>query len=275
MQKIFKVISLFVLTSLLHPIFSAHTVLLKQGKTIRGIVTNQNVDHVEIDTQDGKHLVLPKKSVLKVIYRDLAEADEEKIRKEEEEKRQKEKEKILAAKREEILKKKNEMEQAEAISRSNSKIASTQTETSIRNSFILGSIDRQSPFTLATLDAKCTPYSEFPEYYYLFGAFRWKEPDWNTLLPKDPTPIRIKQASSYTDLAITALGGFLITITRKTIYVEVCEGSGYRLLSDESINKLKEEAQQEVKVEQELKEIEEKYEMELLEKDLEKIQKRK
>ncbi|MCZ8342536.1 MAG: hypothetical protein O9301_05860 [Leptospira sp.] len=275
MSNILKLTLIFILTSALYSIFPAHTVLLKQGKTIRGIITNQNLDHVEIDTQDGKHLVLPKKSVLKVIYRDLAEADEEKIRKEEEEKRQKDKEKILTAKREEILKKKNEIEEAETISRTNAKLATLQTESSIRNSFILGSIDRQSPITLAMLDAKCTPYSEFKEYYYLFGAFRWKEPDWNDLLPKDTRPIRIKQSSSYTDLAITILGGFLISITRKTIYVDVCEGSGYRLLSDESINRLKEEAVQEVKVEQELREVEEKYEMELLEKDLEKIQKRK
>lgn len=273
-MRIFAITIFSILLLGQNSLFAVHTILLKKGKTVKGIVTNQNVDHVEIDTQDGKHLVIPKKSVLKVMYKDLAEADEVKIRKEEEEKREKEKERVLAAKREEILKKRQSMEDLENAKTSNTQ--STQTvETSIRNSFILGSLDAKAPMSLATLNSKCQPFAEYPEYFYLFGAFRFKEPNWTELLPKEPRPLRIKQASSYTDLAITLLGGFLVTVTRKTIYVEVCEGSGFRLLSEDSIKQLKEEAVEEIKVQQELKDVEEQYELELLEKDLEKIQKKK
>lgn len=256
------------------PLHAVQTILLKQGKSVKGIITNQNVENVEIDTQDGKHMVISKKSVLKILYKDLAEAEEEKIRKEEEEKRKLEKEKAIAAKQEEIRKRREALAEQEAANRTKSN-EGTKVTHSLRDSFVLTSVADGNMITLAPESAKCQTFQEYPEYFWLFGGLRFSEPDWNVLLPKDSRPVRIRQTSTWKDLAITLLGGFAITITRKTIIVDVCEGNGFRMVSDSEINRIKEEAVEQIKTEQELKEAEEKYELELLEKDLEALKKKK
>lgn len=269
-----KLTFLILIYFFLFPLQAVQTILLKEGKSIKGIVTNQNVDSVEIDAQNGKHMVISKKSVLKIIYKDLAEADEEKIRKEEEEKRKQEKEKAIAAKQEEIRKRRETLAQQELENR-NQKGEGTKVTHSLRDSFVLTSVADGNMITLAPESAKCQTFQEYPEYFWLFGGLRFKEPDWNVLLPNDSRPVRIRQTSTWKDLAITLLGGFAITITRKTIIVDVCEGNGFRMVSDSEINRIKEEAVEQIKTEQELKEAQEKYELELLEKDLEALKKKK
>lgn len=269
-----KLTLLILVYFLLLPLQAVQTILLKEGKSIKGIVTNQNVDSVEIDTQNGKHMVISKKSVLKIIYKDLAEAEEERIRKEEEEKRNQEKEKVIAAKQEEIRKRKEALAEKESENRVKPEGGSTVTH-SLRDSFVLTSVTDSNMITLATTTAKCQPFQQYPEYFWLFGGLRFKEPDWSVLLPKDNRPVRIRQTSTWKDLAITLLGGFAITITRKTIIVDVCEGNGYRMVSDSEINRIREEAVEQIKTEQELKEAQEKFELEQLEKDLESLKKKK
>ncbi|EMY69050.1 hypothetical protein EHQ95_15630 [Leptospira vanthielii] len=267
-------LTLIILLYFISPLGAVQTILLKQGKSIKGIVTNQNVDSVEVDTQNGKHMVISKKSVLKIIYKDIAESEEETIRKEEEEKRKNEKEKAIAAKQEEIRKRREELTRQESERRAKEEGGEVVTH-SLRDSFVLGSVADGNMITLAPDSARCQTFHEYPEYFWLFGALRFKEPDWNELLPKDNRPVRIKQTSTWTDMAVTLLGGFLITITRKTIIVDVCEGSGYRMVSDSEIKRIKDEAVEQIRTEQELKEAEEKYELEQLEKDLETLKKRK
>lgn len=58
---------------------SAETVLLQEGGSFRGKVVTQNQKTITIQTREGKR-VIPKKEVLKVIYKDVNEAEEEKIR---------------------------------------------------------------------------------------------------------------------------------------------------------------------------------------------------
>ncbi len=58
---------------------SAETVLLQEGGSFRGKVVTQNQKTITIQTREGKR-VIPKREVLKVIYKDVNEAEEEKIR---------------------------------------------------------------------------------------------------------------------------------------------------------------------------------------------------
>ncbi|EQA64080.1 LA_0442/LA_0875 N-terminal domain-containing protein [Leptospira alexanderi] len=58
---------------------SAETVLLQEGGSFRGKVVTQNQKTITIQTKEGKR-VIPKREVLKVIYKDVNEAEEEKIR---------------------------------------------------------------------------------------------------------------------------------------------------------------------------------------------------
>ncbi|MCT8334651.1 hypothetical protein NUH30_13285 [Leptospira sp. 85282-16] len=269
-----KLSTIIFLTFFFFPLNAVQTILLKQGKSIKGIVTNQNVDSVEVDTQNGKHMVISKKSVLKIIYKDIAESEEEIIRKEEEEKRKLEKEKAIAAKQEEIRKRREELSRQETERKASEGGGEVATH-SLRDSFVLGSVADGNMVTLAPESAKCQPFKEYPEYFWLFGGLRFNEPNWNELLPKDSRPVRIKQTSTWKDLAITLLGGFAITVTRKTIIVDVCEGTGFRMVSDSEIRRIKDEAVEQIKTEQELKEAEEKYQLEQLEKDLESLKKRK
>ncbi len=258
---------------LTNPSFAVQTILLKQGKTIKGTVSSQNLDHVEVETAEGKHLVIPKKSVLKIVYKDIAEEEELSIRKQEESKREAEKLKLLEERKRELLAKEeaNKLETEE----NKSQGSGVAVKSTIRDSFILGSPNHTQSITLASLDQKCKPYSQYPEYFWMFGAFRFFEPDLTKLLPKESAPLRISQKASLTDIAFTMLGGFLITLTRKTLIIETCEGEGYRLISDKELERIKNSAVSEIKTEHEIETIREKVELELLENDLKEYEKKK
>jgi hypothetical protein len=254
-------------------LLAVHTILLKQGKTIKGTVSSQNLDHVEIESKEGKHLVIPKKSVLKIIYRDLAEEEEVSIRKQEEAKRESEKLKLIEQKKQEILTNQEIGKDATAL-KQNSESANTVNST-LRDSFVLGSPNYTQTITLASFGQKCKVHSEYPEYFWMFGAFRFKEPDLIELLPKENVPLRISQRSTYADIAFTMLGGFLVTVTRKTLIIESCEGEGYRLISEKELNQIKNSAVSDIKTQQEIESLQEKVELELLEKDLQDFEKSK
>jgi hypothetical protein len=89
--------------------FAAHSVILKSGKTIKGLVTGQNEKGLTIKLPDGTSQTIEKSRILKVVYKDVSEEEEKKIRLEEEKK--------LAEKtrKEEELKKKKEEEEAKKL----------------------------------------------------------------------------------------------------------------------------------------------------------------
>ncbi len=76
LKKLFLTFAVFVTAALS---ISAETVLLQEGGSFRGKVVTQNQKTITIQTREGKR-VIPKKEVLKVIYKDVNEAEEEKIR---------------------------------------------------------------------------------------------------------------------------------------------------------------------------------------------------
>ncbi|BDA77557.1 hypothetical protein LPTSP3_g04870 [Leptospira kobayashii] len=256
------------------PLIAINTILLKNGKSIKGIVSNQNMDSVEINRTDGKHVIISKKSVLKIIYKDLAEEEEAKIRKEEQTKRDLEKARLLEIRNQENL----ALQNSEAAKRAEERkrvLESANTplkSDSLRTSFLLHSPNPTHPILLASPGQKCQPYSEYPEYFWLFGAFRFKEPKYSELFPKEDRPIRISQVSTYKDVALTLLGGFLVTVTRKTLVVEICEGEGARSYNQTGTPS---SIDSELKAKQDMQDIEEKLDLELLEKDLEHLEKQK
>ncbi|MCW7503263.1 LA_0442/LA_0875 N-terminal domain-containing protein [Leptospira paudalimensis] len=101
--------SLFILIlTFSFPVFAINTVILKNGKTIKGKVTDQNERGLTIQTSDGIQ-TLTKFQILKVVYKDVSEQEAEKIRiaeekklrdKEEKEKAKLEKEKQIAEEKE-------------------------------------------------------------------------------------------------------------------------------------------------------------------------------
>lgn len=101
MKKIALILFLLTLTSSLFPI---NTVILKNGKTIKGKVVDQNEKGLTVQTSEGNQTIT-KAQILKVIYKDLSDQEAEKIRiaeekklreKEEKEKAKLEKERLLA-----------------------------------------------------------------------------------------------------------------------------------------------------------------------------------
>lgn len=65
------------------PIWSAQTILLKNGSSIKGDVTGQNEKTLTVRTADGVQTI-SKRSILKVIYKDVNEEEAKRIRQEEE-----------------------------------------------------------------------------------------------------------------------------------------------------------------------------------------------
>lgn len=90
------------------------SLILKDGTIIKGRVTSQNAQTVVIQTEDGKKQEFSKIRILKIVYKDVTQAEALKIQKEEEaklaEKEQKKKDQEDKKKAEEELSKKNKEE---------------------------------------------------------------------------------------------------------------------------------------------------------------------
>ncbi|WP_086005141.1 LA_0442/LA_0875 N-terminal domain-containing protein [Leptospira alstonii] len=76
MKKLFLIFAVFMVFVFS---ISAETVLLHEGGSFRGKVITQNQKTITIQTKEGKRVV-SKREVLKVIYKDLSEEEEERIR---------------------------------------------------------------------------------------------------------------------------------------------------------------------------------------------------
>ncbi|TGN21154.1 LA_0442/LA_0875 N-terminal domain-containing protein [Leptospira idonii] len=126
MKKIyffFTILLLFLSSSLL----AVNTVILKNGRNLKGLVVNQDDKGLTLKLSDGTTQTVPKSQILKVIYKDLNEQEAQKIRlaeekklqaKEEAERKKLEKEQKLA---EEAEKKRQaeEAKKAEALAKDN------------------------------------------------------------------------------------------------------------------------------------------------------------
>ncbi|EMO26513.1 hypothetical protein LEP1GSC170_2542 [Leptospira interrogans serovar Bataviae str. HAI135] len=74
-----KLVLVFGISFIFNFSISAETVLLQEGGSYRGKVITQNQKTITIQTKHGKH-VISKKEILKVIYKDVSEEEEEKVR---------------------------------------------------------------------------------------------------------------------------------------------------------------------------------------------------
>ncbi|TGL67432.1 cell envelope integrity protein TolA [Leptospira jelokensis] len=101
MKKIFLFLFLIFLSL---PLLAVNTVILKNGKTLKGKVTDQNEKGLTVQTSEGPQTI-SKSQILKVVYKDVSEKEAEKIRlaeekklreKEEKEKAKLEKERLIA-----------------------------------------------------------------------------------------------------------------------------------------------------------------------------------
>jgi hypothetical protein len=73
---------------LLFPIevFASHSIILKSGQTIKGTVINQNEKGLTVKLGNGSSQTIEKNKILKVVYKDISEEEETKIRIEEDKK---------------------------------------------------------------------------------------------------------------------------------------------------------------------------------------------
>ncbi|EQA43649.1 hypothetical protein LEP1GSC050_1538 [Leptospira broomii serovar Hurstbridge str. 5399] len=67
-------------------LFAMQSILLRNGNTIKGDVITQNEKTIQVRGQDGKIVNVSKRSILKVIYKEVTKDEEKKIRQEEERK---------------------------------------------------------------------------------------------------------------------------------------------------------------------------------------------
>lgn len=74
-----KVILYFFVIFLLLDIglFAEQTVLLRSGESVRGNITNQDMDSLSIQKTDGQTVIITKEKLLKVIYRQVDEVEKE------------------------------------------------------------------------------------------------------------------------------------------------------------------------------------------------------
>lgn len=104
-----KIILILLVSISFSPIISENTVILKNGKNLKGKVTAQDDKNLTVKLTDGGVQSVPKSQILKVIYKDLSEQEAEKIRfaeekklkeKEDREKAKQERERLIAEEKE-------------------------------------------------------------------------------------------------------------------------------------------------------------------------------
>lgn len=95
-------------------LLAVNTVILKNGKNIKGKVTNQDEKGLTIQLSDGSTQSIAKSQILKVIYKDLSEQEAEKVRLAEEKKlREKEEKERLRLEKEQQLAEEKERKRLE------------------------------------------------------------------------------------------------------------------------------------------------------------------
>jgi hypothetical protein len=239
-MKLYYITTLIILTSI--SLHAQQTVLLKDGKTIKGNIVSQDAEGLSLESEDGKRVSISKKNLLKVIYRQIDESEQERIRKEEEEKlslkeKQDEEERVKKqeAKRIALEQKRKEFEEKQKEELASLEKAITKKKEKSESSKRLGDPNlsymthyqfsqmlSSSDIKLAPANATCNEYARSSDWYWLFGTFPITRPDIEKILPKDSKTVRIKSENSWADVGINVVFGFLGTVTRRTIVVESC-----------------------------------------------------
>lgn len=242
---------------------ASQTVLLKNGKSMKGTIVSQDADGLTIESEEGDRSMIPKSILLKVIYREVDEVEKEKIRKEEEEKlaekerleaeekrrKQEEKRRILEEKRKEFEeKKKTELQSLEEeLSKRKKQSDSSQkfknSDYGYMTQYELSQVFSNAEIKLAPTSASCKEYSKSSDWYWLFGTFPITRPDREKLFPKDGSLVRIRAENNWIDVGTSTLLGFLGTVTRRTLIVESCGSASKTKLYTEDELKLELEKQ--------------------------------
>lgn len=268
------IISIAFFISPISNLYSINTVILKNSDSLQGIVIGQNLDTLKLKTETGVILNIPKKKILKVLYKEITKKEIEQIRFKEEEKlrinseKEKEIRKLAEQKKLDKLKKIRETYLSEgnkAYPKENLGLLSSY---KIYNAYPIPILALASP------EASCEPYAYSSDWYILFGIFRLTSPDMGELLPKESKLIQIRYETSLTDLAITLLGGIAFSLTKKTLYIDSCEDKIQRRIISEQELQLEKDA--ESKVLEELMKAKEKEELEdniKLEMEIKKLEK--
>lgn len=87
------------------------------------------------------------------------------------------------------------------------------------------STDKSHRTVLASVDTSCRITSVEPLYSFLFGlvpVFRKTEPE-----PGPGQTLRVTEVTNWKDYVVTALGGWAITLVRRTRTIEFCEENLY------------------------------------------------
>ncbi|ANH00799.1 Uncharacterized protein LB4E_1422 [Leptospira borgpetersenii str. 4E] len=87
------------------------------------------------------------------------------------------------------------------------------------------STDKSHRTVLASVDTNCQVVSVEPLYSFLFGllpVFRQVEPE-----PGPGKTLRVTEITNWKDYVVTALGGWAITLVRRTRTIEFCEENLY------------------------------------------------
>jgi hypothetical protein len=247
-KSIFKMLFFFCLLVLTSKILEAQTIVLKNGEIIKGQISGQDLESIAITEESGAIRSISKKTILKVVNREVSNDELDKIKKEEEAKIALERKQKEEKAKEEETKKKNSAE-AERIALENK---------------------RKPTFTFYTNnDKNCKEYSSSKDWFWLFGNFSITKPKWSELIPKDSKAIRIRQEASLSDTLISIIIGFAITVTRKTTYIDICEiDDNYKILSISDLEKERNLLKEEFDFEAKLKEGLEEDERQRIEKEL-------
>lgn len=239
------------------------TVLLKDGKSIKGKITSQDADGLTIESMDGNLSTIPKRKLLKVIYQEVDDREKEKIRKEEEDKLaekerlkeerkrrdQEEKKRVLEERRKEFEEKKSaELQSLESEISKNKKQSELsqnfrRSDYGYMTQYEFAQILSNTELKLAHPNASCKEYSRSSDWYWLFGTFPITRPNVEKLFPKDGSSVRIRAENNWIDVGTSAFLGFLGTVTRRTLIVETCDIASKTKLYTEDELKLELEKQ--------------------------------
>lgn len=213
-----------------------HTILFRNGENIKGSVVMIGITNVTFKKRNGAIEEIPKKQIMKLIFKDASINEIEKIWEEalkkewekrlvKEEKEKEERQKLL----EDLKLQKSEEEKK--------KLANLKPLEKPKNASYYIYSPNTTSISLANSNAECSILKEFKQWYILFGSVPISEIKTDEMFLEDGQ-YRVYTKATLADSILSVVLGLTTSFTRKTIFIESCKSDDIFILQKNELDTL-------------------------------------
>lgn len=231
-----------------------HTIFFWSGETLKGTVVSIGASSIKVKKKNGTIEDIPKKQIIKLLFRDLSVAEIEKnwqdalkekeeLKIEKEEKEKEERKKFLEELR------------LQRIEENKKKITTLAPLEKQKNIYYYLYSPNTKNINLADATSECFLQKEIKQWYILFGSIPINEIKTDEIF-SETGQYRIYTKATLMDSIMSVVLGLTTSFTRKTIFIESCKSEDIFILQKNEIDALLDK-QKESTSESVIKEIEE------------------